>query len=153
MQRLEFEEAVERILEKDERFDGDAYVLLRDALDFTLKELHDAGIEENRHVSGPELLEGFRRYALREFGPMVTTVLGEWGVQSCEDVGSMVFNLVGIGVFGKTESDRMDDFIDIFDFREAFVEPFEPREADGGAAANTAANTGSGSALESGNSI
>ena len=79
-----------------------------------------------RHVAGPELLEGVRQYALKEFGPMVVTVLSYWGIRSCEDVGHMVFNLIGAGIFGKTEEDSIDDFKNVFDFHEAFVKPFEP---------------------------
>lgn len=127
MQRVEFEEAVEIILEKDSRYGGEAYLFLRDALDFALKETNDAGTRENRHVSGPELLEGFRVYALNEFGPMVLTVLEEWGIHSCFDIGEMVFNLIEVGVFGKTSKDRKEDFHDVYDFEEAFRKPFLPK--------------------------
>ncbi len=126
MQKIQFEEALESILAKDSRYSGAAYLFLRDALDFTIKESADAGSHENRHVSGPELMEGFRRYALNEFGPMVPTVLEDWGIERCGDVGNMVFNLIDVGVFGKTESDRREDFEDVFDFDEAFKAPFLP---------------------------
>ncbi len=127
MQKLDFEEAVDSILEKDSRYAGDAYLFLRDALDFTIQELHDAGTVESRHVSGPELLEGFRKYALQEFGPMVLTVLGEWGIHSCEGVGEMVFKLIESGAFGKTDDDSKEDFKDVYDFHEAFAKPYEPK--------------------------
>jgi len=77
-------------------------------------------------VAGPELLEGIRQYALKEFGPMVVTVLSYWGIHSCEDVGYMVFNLIGAGIFGKTEEDSIEDFKNVFNFQEVFVKPFEP---------------------------
>ena len=38
----------------------------------------------------------------------------------------MVFNLIGAGIFGKTEEDSIEDFKNVFDFDEAFVKPFEP---------------------------
>ena len=38
----------------------------------------------------------------------------------------MVFNLIGAGIFGKTEEDSIDDFKNVFDFHEVFVKPFEP---------------------------
>ena len=78
------------------------------------------------HVSAPELLEGFRLHALQEFGPMAITVLAIWGIQSCEDVGNMVFNLVETGVFGKTEEDTIENFRNGFDFEKEFVVPFRP---------------------------
>jgi uncharacterized repeat protein (TIGR04138 family) len=54
------------------------------------------------------------------------TVFDSWGIQSCEDIGKMVFILIGAGVFGKTEEDSIQDFKDVYDFREAFVKPFVP---------------------------
>ena len=79
-----------------------------------------------RHVAGPELLEGVRQYALREFGPMVLTVFESWGIRNCEDIGHMVFNLINAGIFGKTEEDSLEDFKNVYDFKDAFVIPFAP---------------------------
>src|SRR4030095_1995971 len=112
----------------DPRYQREAYVFLRDALDYTTKQQKKTKGASVRHVAGPELLEGVRQYALKEFGPMVVTVLSYWGIKSCEDVGHMVFNLIGAGIFGKTEEDSIDDFKNVFDFHEAFVKPFEPEK-------------------------
>ena len=38
----------------------------------------------------------------------------------------MVFNLIGAGIFGKTEKDSLDDFKSVYTFQEAFVKPFRP---------------------------
>jgi uncharacterized repeat protein (TIGR04138 family) len=38
----------------------------------------------------------------------------------------MVFNLIGAGIFGKTEEDSIDDFKDVYSFAEVFVKPFAP---------------------------
>ena len=57
---------------------------------------------------------------------MVMTVFDSWGIHSCEDIGNMVFNLIGAGVFGKTEKDSIEDFKNVYDFEEAFVKPFAP---------------------------
>jgi uncharacterized repeat protein (TIGR04138 family) len=126
MQKIGFAEALESIVTNDPRYQREAYVFLRDALDFTTKQQKKIKGVSVRHVSGPELLEGVRRYALKEFGPMVTTVFDSWGIRSCEDVGHIVFNLIGAGVFGKTEEDSVEDFKDVYDFDEAFVKPFSP---------------------------
>ncbi|HEX8076591.1 MAG TPA: Minf_1886 family protein, partial [Chthoniobacterales bacterium] len=56
------------------------------------------------------------------------TVLSYWGIRSTEDIGHMVFNLIGAGIFGKTEEDSIEDFKNVFDFQEAFVKPFEPEK-------------------------
>jgi uncharacterized repeat protein (TIGR04138 family) len=98
-------------------------------LDHTVKELRkkDANrAERSRHVSGPELLEGLRIYALDQYGPLARTVLNTWGIKRCRDFGDIVFNLIEYNVFSKTENDRREDFSDIFEFDEAFVKPFQP---------------------------
>jgi uncharacterized repeat protein (TIGR04138 family) len=128
MQKIGFAEALDSIVASDPRYHRDAYVFLRDALDYTTKQQKKTKGASVRHVAGPELLEGVRQYALKEFGPMVVTVLSYWGVRSCEDVGNMVFNLIGAGIFGKTEEDSIDDFKNVFDFQDAFVKPFAPEK-------------------------
>lgn len=126
MQKIGFADALESLVAHDSRYQRDGYVFLRDALDFTTKQQKKIKGVSVRHVTGPELLDGVRQYALKEFGPMVMTVFDSWGIRSCEDIGHMVFNLIGAGVFGKTEQDSIDDFKNVYDFKEAFVKPFEP---------------------------
>jgi uncharacterized repeat protein (TIGR04138 family) len=77
-------------------------------------------------VSGQELLEGIREFALEQYGPMTFALLEGWGLRRCEDFGEIVFHLVDYGVLGKTEQDRREDFAGGYDFREAFLRPFEP---------------------------
>lgn len=126
MQKQGFEEYARRAAERDTRYDVGAYLFLRDALDFTIAGLPRASAGRPRHVRGPELLRGFRDLALREFGPLALTVLETWGVHRCEDVGEMVFQLIEVGAFGKTEEDSREDFTSIYDFQDAFQKPFLP---------------------------
>ena len=126
MQKIGFAEALDSIVTSDPRYQRDAYIFLRDALDYTTKQQKKLRGTTVRHVAGPELLEGVRHYALKEFGPMVITVFESWGIRRCEDIGHMVFNLIDAGVFGKTAEDSMDDFKSVYDFQEAFVKPFAP---------------------------
>jgi len=126
MQKIEFAEALDSILAVDPRYHREAYIFLRDALDFTIKQKKKNKETASNHVSGPELLEGVRQFALKEFGPMLVTVFEFWGVQRCEDIGEMVFNLIRLGVFGKTERDAIEDFGGGYSFKEAFIDPFGP---------------------------
>lgn len=126
MPKLTFDDAIAEIAERDPRFHPDAYTLLRDALDFTMRGIMKEEAVE-RHVTGEELLDGFRRHALEEFGPMAYSVLDDWGVRESADVGAMVFNLIGAGVFGKSENDSPEDFAGVYDFEDAFLSPFRPR--------------------------
>src|ERR1043166_4853413 len=126
MQKIGFAEALDAIVASDPRYQREAYGFLRDALDFTIKQQKKIKGTAVRHVAGPELLEGVREYALKEFGPMVLTVFDNWGIHRCEDIGHMVFNLIDAGIFGKTDEDSIEDFKNVYDFREAFVKPFAP---------------------------
>ena len=126
MQKIGFAEALDSIVATDPRYARDAYVFLRDALDFTTKQQKKIKGTAVRHVAGPELLEGVRQYALKEFGPMVITVFSYWGIRCCEDIGHMVFNLIGAGIFGKTEEDSLEDFKNVYDFEATFIKPFAP---------------------------
>jgi len=128
MQKIGFADALESVVGSDPRFQRDGYIFLRDALDFTTKQQKKVKGVSVRHVSGPELLDGVRQYALKEFGPMVMTVFDSWGIRCSEDIGHMVFNLIGAGVFGKTEQDSIQDFKNVYDFEEAFVKPFAPEK-------------------------
>ena len=126
MQRS-FNEVVQQIIDRDSRYEKEAYIFLKEALEFTIKQKKRGKTETGSHVNAAELLDGFRQLALKEFGPMVMTVLEYWGVRASDDVGEMVFNLIGAGVFGKTETDSVEDFHGALDFHAAFVAPFEAR--------------------------
>ena len=126
MQAVNFEETIESIVGKDPRYQRHAYFFLREALDHTQKLLGRSGKDEIHHVTGQELLEGIRAYALLQYGPMTITVLNEWGIRQCEDFGEMVFNMVEVSILAKTERDTRDDFKNGYDFIEAFRRPFQP---------------------------
>lgn len=127
MQKLSFEELVERIVARDGRYRPAAYDFVREALDFTQrKSSSENKTEVERHVTGQQLLEGIREFALAQLGPMAMTVFESWGVGRCEDFGEIVFNLIEHRVLRKTEADRRDDFKSIYGFEEAFVHPFLP---------------------------
>lgn len=129
MQDLEFAEVVELICKEDSRFDRKAYAFVRHGLDHTVKEIKKKEADrlaKSPHVSGRELLEGLRVYALDQFGPLARTVLTSWGITRCADFGDIVFNLIEYNVFRKTENDRREDFAGIYDFDDAFVKPFLP---------------------------
>ena len=126
MQEVNFDEKVEMILARDPRYARGAYMFIREALDFTQKLIVKETHGEIRHVTGQELLEGIRQFALQQFGPMAATVFEEWNVRNCRDFGEIVFNMVEINLLGKTDKDSRDDFQDGYDFTEAFRKPYWP---------------------------
>jgi uncharacterized repeat protein (TIGR04138 family) len=127
-----------QLLEKDRRYTFEAYVFLFEALNFAQTVL-EMGVEsptepiaENEeapgpqhHVSGQELCEAIRRYALEQYGYMAKTVLNSWGIRGTSDFGEIVFNLIRIGQMRKTPSDTQVDFENIYDFDVAFKQQFK----------------------------
>ena len=105
------------ILKKDDRYDSRAY-------DFVLEVIHFASTDAKGHVTGQELLNYFRDMALDAYGPLTYTVLNDWGVRCCEDVGAIVFNLYDAKRIGKTDSDSPEDFVGGFNFKHEFLDPF-----------------------------
>lgn len=109
------DEILHRLLARNARYHGKAYLFVLAALNRVL-----SGLEQPRHISGEELAWGVRDLAVEEFGPMARTVLGHWGIHSTQDVGEIVFTLVECGLLVKREEDRREDFDDVYDFEEVF---------------------------------
>jgi len=126
MHEVNFEEVVEQLYTQDPRFARDAYHFTREALDFTQKLISRENKGTVRHVTGQELLEGIRQYALQQYGPMTVTVLDDWGIKNCRDFGEIVFNMVENGLLAKTPKDTREDFQNGYDFIDAFHKPFWP---------------------------
>jgi uncharacterized repeat protein (TIGR04138 family) len=62
------------------------------------------------------VLDGLRRDAHEQFGPMAAHVLFHWGITGGPDVGTIVFDLVDRGILARTEDDRPEDFAMVDDF-------------------------------------
>ncbi|HTV43438.1 MAG TPA: Minf_1886 family protein [Candidatus Sulfotelmatobacter sp.] len=132
MHELNFDLKVNQIMVRDQRYRREAYVFVREALDFTRKLISREDRQNIRHVTGQQLLDGIRQFALKEFGPMAATVLEEWGVTSCPDFGEIVFNMVDVGLLGLTDQDRREHFQNGYDFTTAFRKPFWPQDKQDG---------------------
>ena len=110
-----FEDIIEKICQKDSRYKEGAYEFVMESLHYTQKKLH-----RSHHVTGGELLDGIKELLLNKFGPMTLTVLNHWGIQSTQDFGNIVFNLVENRVLSKTVEDCLEHFRDRFNFDETF---------------------------------
>ena len=138
------------LLRRDKRYQLDAYVFVFDALRFAHEQLGmgkspgsiedtvvDRETEEERHISGQQLCEAIRLYAVKQYGGLAKSVLNHWGVRSTGDFGEIVFNLISIGQMRKTDSDRREDFDQVFDFDDAFRDAFGPLTSDSGKGRNS----------------
>ncbi len=123
-----FQRTVEALAAEDPRYAPAAYGFVREAVTHTTRQqFPDGGGRRRVHITGRQLLEGFRVLALERFGCLAAEVLDDWGIRRTEDVGALVFKLVGSGFLGATEEDSPADFADGYDFAEAFGAPFRPR--------------------------
>ena len=125
------------LLRRDRRYHRDAYFFVFEALRYAQEQRGfdtslppEAEDEEHRHVTGQQLCEAIRSYALQQYGLLARSVLNTWGIRSTGDFGEIVFNLIDIGQMKKTESDRREDFDNVFDFDDGLQDVFEPIASD-----------------------
>jgi uncharacterized repeat protein (TIGR04138 family) len=139
--------SIAQLLKKDRRYKVEAYAFLFEALSYAQQSL-GLGAESasepppeekparkkkgsteterpERHLTGQQLCEAIRLYALEQFGLMAKCVLNTWGVHRTGDFGEIVYNLIRIGQMKKTKDDRREDFDDVFDFEEGLRRSFK----------------------------
>ncbi len=128
---LDPEHPLAEVLDRDQRYHFRAYVFVFESLRYA-QEVLGAGdaeevelSEEDKHLTGQQLCEAIRQYALKEFGYLAKTVLNQWGVYTTSDFGEIVYNLIEAEQMRKTEQDRREDFDDVFDFEEGLLQSFE----------------------------
>jgi uncharacterized repeat protein (TIGR04138 family) len=137
---LDPDHPIAKLLETDRRYSFEAYVFLFEALHFaqnvlgmgaeTPTEAYHEREEQpgpEHHVTGQELCEAIRCYALDQYGYMAKTVLNNWGIHGTADFGEIVFNLIRIGQMRKTPADTIVDFHDVYDFDVALKQQFKIR--------------------------
>ena len=90
---------------------------------FVLESLENAmeAREARGHISGAGLLGWIRDLGRERYGVMAGDVFNAWGVNGTIDFGRIVFHLVDAGLLKKREQDSLSDFLDKFDFQEAFA--------------------------------
>ena len=114
--------SLDEVVEELGLYPREAFDFVRLGLNYTVGELHgdETDPEVSRHVSGQQLCEGLRDYALKQWGLLASTVLRRWNVTRTDDFGRMVFTLVDNGFMSKTDDDTQVDFTNVFDFATAF---------------------------------
>ncbi len=134
---------IAKLLQEDRRYKIDAYAFVFEALNYAHTSLgmgaerpveaeseeedpeETAPKEPERHLTGQQLCEAIRQYALEQYGYMAQCVLNSWGVESTSDFGEIVFNLIGIGQMRKTTDDQREDFDNVFDFDTGLRQSFK----------------------------
>jgi uncharacterized repeat protein (TIGR04138 family) len=106
---------IQEIRLRERRFHEHAFLFVLGALEYLQSRL-----PERRHVDGRELAHAVRELALDRFGVMSRLVLEHWGISSTADLGDIVFALVDTGLLMSQPGDSKLDFVDVYDFDEAF---------------------------------
>lgn len=126
-----------RAIARESRYPLAAFLFVQRGLDYTVRRLHgeaageeDPAAQESRHVTGQDLCYGLRDFAVEQYGLLARTVLRRWRIDRCEDFGRIVFLMVDAGLMHKNEQDSLDDFVDVFDFTDAFTPTLSLSESE-----------------------
>ena len=113
---------IEDIIDDQGLYPRDAFDFVRRGLAYTVENVHAELTDPNasRHVSGQQLCEGLREFALLQWGLLARTVLRRWNVTRTEDFGVIVFTLVESGEMSRTPDDTIEDFRNVYEFSKAF---------------------------------
>lgn len=141
-------ERIVKLLCEDRRYAWEAYIFVRESLFYAQEVLEmgaapdevaepDAPFAEGkfqranssadcadqrpeRHLTGQQLCQAIRNYALDQYGYLAQAVLNHWGVRCTGDIGEIVYNLIKIEEMKQSPTDRREDFDDVYDFDEVF---------------------------------
>ena len=113
--------SLEELAQETGKYPVEAFQFVREGLQFTVERVHGKDCcGEPRHICGKDLCWGLRDLSLKRWGLMAPAVLRSWEITKTEDFGAVVFSMVSAGWMAKTDQDRPEDFIGVYDFREAF---------------------------------
>lgn len=111
---------IEAVANKHSDYKTEAYHFILSALNATVSKL-----EKPRHLTGQELSIGIRDYVLDQFGPLAKTVLEYWGLKETLDFGNIVYRLIDVHLMSKTDQDSLNDFKNVYAFKEAFGKKYD----------------------------
>ena len=125
-----------QLVDSDKRYKLDAYLFVRDGLSYAQDVLRLGGddeedeavvstTEKERHLTGQQLCEALRQYALDQYGYMAKTVLNSWGLRTTGDFGEIVYNMIREKLMKKSETDRREDFDDVYGFDTALQQNYD----------------------------
>ncbi len=109
------EESFRELRQKYSDYQIESYNLIYGAVDFTLKRL-----PRREKISSSEFLEGFRLYAIEQFGCLAKTILNKLEIRTTNDIGELLFRLIEFHIFHKDKNDDKKDYDNVFDFDKAF---------------------------------
>lgn len=117
---------IEDIAALDGRYDVRALQFVFEGLGRTVERIRAEyeGSFEPHHISGAQLAEGLGELAMDRWGRLARMVLGRWGITTTRDFGEIVYLMIDHGWMSAQESDRVEDFDEVFDFEQMFEKGF-----------------------------
>ena len=129
--------SLDQLVSQDPRYPVEAYVFVREALAFASDSM-ELGVAPDvaeteaapdqpreRHLTGQELCEAIRQFAINQYGYMAKVVLQRWGITATGNFGDIVYNMIEMGVMKKSPQDRRTHFDNVYDFDHVFESNFE----------------------------
>ncbi|MDG1872324.1 MAG: hypothetical protein P8J27_00330 [Mariniblastus sp.] len=133
--------AIYQLVNQDPRYPLEAYDFVRDALAYAADSIelvsHDYSdpdfdidtanhlARRERHLTGQQLCESIRQYALNQYGYMSKVVLKSWNIRTTSCFGDIVYNMISAGIMKKSSEDKRSHFDDVYAFEEVFEQNFE----------------------------
>lgn len=128
--------SLDQLVSQDPRYPVEAYVFVREALAFAsdsmelgvapdVAETASPDQPRERHLTGQELCEAIRQFAINQYGYMAKVVLQRWGITATGNFGDIVYNMIEMGVMKKSPQDRRTHFDNVYDFDHVFESNFE----------------------------
>lgn len=114
-QARDLQQIIEEISAERGVFQPEAYFFALESLEHAMQKQ-----ETPKHITGEDLLDFIRQLGTDRYGPMAPDVFNSWGVRNTLDFGRIVFHLVDRDLLRKRDEDCLTDFLDKFDFDEAF---------------------------------
>lgn len=121
-EQIELAQRIERAIRDDGRYPPEAFDFLHRGLELATRLVHGdrPASKKPRHVSGQQLCEALRVLAIESWGPLARDVLARWNIHSTRDFGEMVYLMISHNIMGRQDSDRIEDFDDVYPFSSAF---------------------------------
>lgn len=133
--------SLDPLVDRDPRYPVDAYWFVREALAYAADSMeleshdyHDPEVDSEsskqesqheRHLTGQELCEAIRQYALNQFGFMAKVVLKNWNIDQTSCFGDIVYNMIDGGIMKKSTADRRSHFDEVYFFDDVFETDFQ----------------------------
>ena len=94
-----------------------------ESLLFVLNGLSNFDAQTNTHIDGAKLCWRLHDLTMRTYGSHARAQLAQWRIHTTLDFGNIVFGLIEQGLIGASETDRLEDFRNVFEFENQFKKP------------------------------